>query len=501
MSKVIQRGKIKKAPAEEVVKYLIRPAIATDLERSYNTILDLNKAHVVMLAKQGIISQEDASKILVATRQIESEKEHPTFEINPNVEDLYFNLERYLIELTGLEVGGKQHTGRSRNDLFATELRMDTRRYYLELSRMFNEMRRAMLELAEKHVDTVMSGYTHMQPSEPITFGHYLAGVSGALARDYARFEQSWQSLNICPLGGCSMGSTSFPIDREYTAKLLGFDGPVQNSIDCVASRDFVLSIAMNLSQVANTMSRCALDLYNWATPEYGYIEVDDSCAGCSSIMPQKKNPLTLEHVKAKASHIEGFVISIYNTMKNVIFSHSRDTSVETPRFFWTCMQEMEADFQLFTVTLKTLNVRPERMYDYACKNFCTVTELANYLVRHDGISFRESHEIIANVVSNMCDRHLTSADINAASINEVSREMFNFDTKLSDALIKEALDPRRVVSEKKIIGGTEHQEVLRQLQLLRQQLEADEKTLQTRREQVAQAAKDLENAVQGLIA
>ena len=215
----------------------------------------------------------------------------------------------------------------------------------------------------------------------------------------------------------------------------------------------------------------------------------------------QKKNPLTLEHVKAKASHIEGFVISIYNTMKNVIFSHSRDTSVETPRFFWTCMQEMEADFQLFTVTLKTLNVRPERMYDYACKNFCTVTELANYLVRHDGISFRESHEIIANVVSNMCDRHLTSADINAASINEVSREMFNFDTKLSDALIKEALDPRRVVSEKKTIGGTEHQEVLRQLQLLRQQLEADEKTLQTRREQVAHAAKDLENAVQGLIA
>lgn len=278
MLKAVQRGKIKKAPCAEAVKYLIRPAIETDLKRSYNTILDINKAHVLMLAKQGIISRDDAKKILAATLQIESEKDHPSFEINPEVEDLYFNLERYLIKLTGLEVGGKQHTARSRNDLFATEIRMDTRRYYLKLAGMMNELRRSLIELAEKNVDTVMSGYTHMQPSEPITFGHYLSGVSFALARDYERFEQSWRSLNLCPLGGGSMGSTSFPIDRNYTAQLLGFDAPVQNSLDCVASRDYVLSIVMTLAQTANTMSRCALDLYNWATPEYGYIEVDDSC-------------------------------------------------------------------------------------------------------------------------------------------------------------------------------------------------------------------------------
>lgn len=191
MLKAVQRGKIKKAPCAEAVKYLIRPAIETDLKRSYNTILDINKAHVLMLAKQGIISRDDAKKILAATLQIESEKDHPSFEINPEVEDLYFNLERYLIKLTGLEVGGKQHTARSRNDLFATEIRMDTRRYYLKLAGMMNELRRSLIELAEKNVDTVMSGYTHMQPSEPITFGHYLSGVSFALARDYERFEQS----------------------------------------------------------------------------------------------------------------------------------------------------------------------------------------------------------------------------------------------------------------------------------------------------------------------
>ena len=496
MSKVIQRGKIKKAPAKEIVQYLIRPAIATDLVRSYNTILDINKAHVLMLAKQGIITHDAASKILAATRQIEKEKDNPTFEINPDVEDLYFNLERYLIKLTGLEVGGQQHTARSRNDLNATEIRMDTRRFYLKLCGMLLELRRTMLALARKNLDAVMSGYTHMQPSEPITFAHYLSGVMLALGRDYDRLSRAWKALNLCPLGGCSMGSTSFPIDRNETARLLGFDAPVQNSIDCVASRDFALEITMNLAQTANTMSRSALDLYNWATPEYGYIEVDDSCAGCSSIMPQKKNPFTLEHVKAKAAHLEAFVISIYNGMKNVFFSHCRDVSVETSRFFWNAMEEMEADIALFNVTLKTLTVNRERMLDCARRNFCTVTELANYLVRHDGVSFREAHEIIANVVANMCDRRLTSADIDRAAVNEVAKQMFGFETKLTDEMIAEALDPRRVVAEKKALGGTAPEEVTRQLELIERQIDSDAAELKARCDQLAQAKAALESEV-----
>ena len=501
MAQTIQRGKIKKAPATEVVKYLIRPAIAADLVRSYNTILDVNKAHILMLAKTGIISGDVAKKLLVATKQIESEKEHPTFEINPDVEDLYFNLERYLIKLTGLEVGGQQHTARSRNDLFATEIRIDTRKVYLKLSQMFIDLRRAYLQLARKNLDTVMSGYTHMQPSEPITFAHYLSGVSSALARDYDRFSHAWKSLNLCPLGGCSMGSTSFPIDREYTSKLMGFDGPVQNSLDCVASRDYVLEILTALAQTAMTMSRTALDLYNWATPEYGYIEVDDSCAVCSSIMPQKKNPFTLEHVKAKAAHMEGFMIGVYNTMKNVIFSHGRDTSVETPRYFYTALSEMEADFALLTVTINTLSVRKQRMYDCAARNFCTVTELANYLVRHDDISFREAHEIIAHVVGAMNEKGLTATDIDRNAVEKATKELFGFDTKLTDELIREALDPRRVAYEKTCIGGTAPGEVSRQLDLVEAQIKADEDELKVRQAQLDSADALLAEKVQEAIA
>ena len=496
MSQAIQRGKIKKAPAPEIVKYLIRPAIEADLKRSYSTILDINKAHILMLAKTGIIKQDVARKLLAATRQIESEKDHPTFEINPDVEDLYFNLERYLIKLTGLEVGGQQHTARSRNDLFATELRFDTRKAYLKLSQMFIDLRRAYLALARGNLETVMSGYTHMQPSEPITFAHYLSGVSFALSRDYDRFSRAWQALNLCPLGGGSMGSTSFPIDRGFTAELLGFDGPVQNSLDCVASRDYLLEILTALSQTAMTMSRTALDLYNWSTPEYGYIEVDDSCAVCSSIMPQKKNPFTLEHVKAKAAHMEGFMIGVYNAMKNVIFSHCRDTSVETPRYFYTALSEMEADFALLTVTVSTLSVRKQRMYDSAARNFCTVTELANYLVRHDGVSFREAHEIIAHVVGDMNDAGLTSADIDRAAVNKASKALYGFETKLTDELIREALDPARVVREKTCIGGTAPEEVARQLDLVEEQIKADEARLQARRAQLQAAGALLEAKV-----
>lgn len=500
MADTIQRGKIKKAPAAEVVQYLIRPAIEADLKRSYNTILDINKAHVLMLAETGIITRDVAKKLLAATLQIESEKDHPSFEINPNVEDLYFNLERYLIKLTGLEVGGQQHTARSRNDLFATEIRIDTRKVFLKLSQMFIDLRRAYLNLARKNLDTVMSGYTHMQPSEPITFAHYLSGVSAALARDYDRYSHAWKSLNLCPLGGGSMGSTSFPIDRKYTAKLMGFDGPVQNSLDCVASRDYILEILTALSQTAMTMSRTALDLYNWSTPEYGYIEVDDSCAVCSSIMPQKKNPFTLEHVKAKAAHMEGFMIGAYNTMKNVIFSHGRDTSVETPRYFYTALSEMEADFALLTVTINTLSVRKQRMYDNAARNFCTVTELANYLVRHDNISFREAHEIIAHVVGAMNDAGLTAADINRTAVEKATKALYGFDTKLTDELIREALDPKRVAYEKTCIGGTAPDEVTRQLDLIEEQIKADEAALAERKAQLSGADELLASEVKKAI-
>lgn len=488
-----RRGKMKKTPAREVVEHLIRPAIASDLSRSYQTILDINKAHVVMLAEESIIEKDVAGRILDVTAKMARMGDNPEFEITPDVEDLYFNLERYLIQETGIDVGGRMHTARSRNDLTATVARMDSRTAYLQLCAMFIDLRKTLIALAKDNLDAAMAGYSHLQPSEPITFAHYCSAVLNALERDYARLAHAWATLNICPLGGCSMGSTTFPINRESTARSLGFDAPMANSIDCVASRDYALEIVGALAMTANTFSRLAQDLYVWATPEYKYIEVDDSVAVCSSIMPQKKNPVTLEHIKGKAAHIEGFWISIFSALKNVAYTHSRDVSGESMRFYWTALQEMKAAFDLLAVTLKTLKVNKEHMLEAAKDNFCTVTELANYLVRYDTFSFRAAHEILALVVDYMMVNNKKSSEITLEELNAISLQLVGKKTTLTAGQVALALDPALNAKSKTAGGGASPEEVTRQLTALEKILANDETVLTKRASALEQAKKQLD--------
>ena len=497
----IQRGKMKKAPAKELVDYLIRPAIATDLERSYQTLLDINKAHVLMLAKQGIIEKDVAKQILQVTQDIAGMQAHPEFEIIPDVEDLYFNFERYLIKRTSLEIGGQQHTARSRNDMFATEIRYDTRRYFLTLCEHFNNLRRSFLKIARENTDAVMSGYTHLQPSEPITLAHYCSAILNAMARDYERMTHVWKTVNQCPLGGGSMGSTTFDIDRHYTAKLLGFDKPLENSLDCVAGRDFTLELAAAMSTAGLTFSRIAMDLTLWATPEYGYIELDDSVSGCSSIMPQKKNPIALEHVRAKSGHLEAFYVSLCTGMKNVRYMHCRDISTESVRYFWTAMTEFLQDADLLNASLREMKVHKEHMVESARRNFCTVTELANYLVRIDKISFREAHEIVADVVGYLNEKHLMADQITLEELNMFCQKLFNFTSKLTAEDLKAALDPVKNAQSKTCWGGTAEAEVSRQLDVIEAQIEKDEAERKARLAQIDQAKVDLEKAVEDFIA
>lgn len=497
----IQRGKMKKAPAKELVDYLIRPAIATDLERSYQTLLDINKAHVLMLAKQGIIAKDVAKQILQVTQDIAGMQAHPEFEIIPDVEDLYFNFERYLIKRTSLEIGGQQHTARSRNDMFATEIRYDTRRYFLTLCEHFNNLRRSFLKIARENTDAVMSGYTHLQPSEPITLAHYCSAILNAMARDYERMSHVWSTVNQCPLGGGSMGSTTFDIDRHYTAKLLGFDKPLENSLDCVAGRDFTLELAAAMSTAGLTFSRIAMDLTLWATPEYGYIELDDSVSGCSSIMPQKKNPIALEHVRAKSGHLEAFYVSLCTGMKNVPYMHCRDISTESVRYFWTAMTEFLHDADLLNASLREMKVHKEHMVESARRNFCTVTELANYLVRIDKISFREAHEIVADVVGYLNEKHLMADQITLDELNMFCQKLFNFTSKLTADDLKAALDPVKNAQSKTCWGGTAEAEVTRQLDVIEAQLEKDEAERKVRLAQIDQAKADLEKTVEDFIA
>ncbi len=496
MSEKIHRGKIKTPPDPLVVKYLIQPGIHNDIKYRYQAFLDCNKAHVLMLAKQNIVSKEVAAAILKSNAKMAAMGEKPDFPIDPSREDFYFNIEAHLIEDVGIEIGGQQHTARSRNDLYATCARLAVRKAYFDICAVYNKMRQAVIDTARKNEDAVFAGYTHMQPSEPITFAHYCSGILNAMQRDFRRISLVFEGLNVCPLGGGSMGSTTWNIDRNYTAHLLGFDAPIDNSIDCVASRDFVTDLLSALSIAANTLSRFCQDLYVWASPDFGYIEVSDSCAVCSSIMPQKKNPWVLEHIKAKAAHVEGCYMSALNVMKNVIYSHSEDMCGEAANYLFPGIEEFKVMCELMEVSIKGITVKKENMLRKARCNFCTVTELANYLVRSDKISFRMAHDIVAGVVAYMTEHNKTADEIGTAEVNPIFERLFGRKTAMTDEEIRAALDPIKIAYAKKVIGGTAPEEVDRQLDNRQIGLDRDCDELRERMDSVAAAKAELESAV-----
>ncbi|HAW45515.1 MAG TPA: argininosuccinate lyase [Sutterella sp.] len=496
-----RRGKIKGAPHPKVIEHISAKVLKNDLATSYQVYLDLNKAHVLMLAKQGIIAPDVAKKILTVTDEMAKMGDTPTFECIPEREDIYPNLEHYLISKVGIEVGGQQHTARSRNDLANTATRLTLRKYYFKLCDAYNKMRQTVLDVARANTDAVMPGYTHLQASEPITFAHYCAAVLGAMDRDYRRIAHAYESLNLNSLGGGSMGSTTWNIDRNYTTELLGFDRPLDNSLDSVASRDYVIDFLAAISIAANTFSRFCFDLYIWCATDYSYIEVNDNAAVCSSIMPQKKNPWTLEHIKAKAGHIEGYFIGAINTLKNTPYTNICDVSGETDAHLYDAIDEMIASIELLDITVAGIKLNKEHMLECARGDFCTVTELANNLVRHDKISFRAAHEIVALIVDDMVTNKKKANEIGVADVHGPFMKLFGKTTVMTDADIQKALDPVLNANSKVIIGGTAPVEVNRQLDVSQKILDADVAENEDRKARVAAAKARMEELVQKTIA
>ena len=501
MAQQIERGRLKEPPAKEVTEIMVAPTLTQEeIERSYQSYIDVNKAHVLMLAKQGIIAKDVAARILEVAKEMAAMGTHPTFEITPELEEMYFNLENYLIGKVGMEIGGQQHTARSRNDLHATVDRMVTRNALISFGKLVNKLRHTLLDLARRNEDAVMSGYTHLQPSEPMTFAHYLSAVSAALSRDYTRLMRAWDATNLNPLGGGSMGSTTWNIDRLHTTKLLGFDGPVQNSLDCVCSRDYLLEIMSALSIMANTLVRVTTDMRIWATPDYGYVEVADKVAVCSSIMPQKKNPWTFEECATMSARVKGYSDAAWMTYKGIPYAFTME-SMDIIGSFWPCLKDMEGIVRLMIVTMEDIKVNKERARKTAAGNFSTVTELANTLVRVEKLSFRAAHEIVAHVVGYLTETGKKATDIDRTVLNRISKELFNRELSITDAQIQEALDPVKNAYSKKCIGGTAPEEVERQLQVIDQYLAKDEAELEARESKLKEARKALDAAVEELIA
>ncbi len=489
------RERLKSPPAEEIVRYLIAPRLFADAAAQFPLMDRINRAHLAMLAERGILARDAAAALARSLTRIAAAG-LGALTLDPGKEDLYFNLEAELIRELGPETGGQLHTGRSRNDLYATMQRMKLRAPALDTAERALRLIARLLEAAERESGTVMTGYTHMQPGQPITVGHYLSGVAQALLRDARRLLDAWETLNLSPLGAGGLATTGFPIDRARTAALLGFDGVIANSLDAVGSRDYVADLLYAFSTTAVTVSRMAGDLHVWCTFEFGFAEIDDSISGTSSIMPQKKNPSPIEHLKAKAAHPIGALMGALAALKTSPFTHGREVANESVAGFAEAARQIEATLALADAVVRGLRFRPEAMLDDARRNYCTLTELADLLVRRRGLSFRVAHEVVGALAREAHDRRLPGSHaIGAALVNEVARGVAGRDLGLSDDEVAGALDPRFNVEQRKVQGGPAPEAVAAVIAACRAALEAHGATLAARRAALAAADRALDDA------
>lgn len=489
------RERFKAKPDAVMCEYLFGPTIQVDCQRSFYNMGRMNLAHAMMLKRQGIIPEEDAKTIIRALAEL-LQQGPGHFAADPEMEDYYMNTENYLISRIGVEVAGKLHTARSRNDLHSTVARMNVRDTVLNLTEKLLKLRGVLLALAEEHKETVVTGYTHMQPAQPMTLGHYFAAIAGALERDCQRIAGAYGRMNLSTLGACAFAGTSFPVDRYYTAEMLGFSGIVVNTIDAIAARDYLMELSAAYAILGSNLNRFAIDLYYWTTDEFHYVEVADSLAASSSIMPQKKNPVTLEHTKAKSAHLLADFASIAGCMKGVPYGHNREVAGETLHGYYDAAGELEAMLELMTRTLELLVVRKEHLKERADRNFCTVTELADEIVKREGFSFRVAHQIVGNIVMQLVEKDGCTRDITAGLLDAAAGAFAGRPLGWSQADIDRVLDSAYSVEHKVSCGAPSPVECAKMIRALSEGLERDRADDRARREALAEADRKLEAAV-----
>lgn len=367
-------------------------------KRLYAQDIAGSKAHCTMLAATGIIPQDDADKIFAGLDTIQNEIESDAFEFSRKLEDIHMNIEARLAELIG-PAAGRLHTARSRNDQVATDFRLFIRDQMDELSEQTRQLMQALAEKAVDHADTLMPGFTHMQTAQPVTFGHHCLAYVEMLARDLGRLQDARRRMNESPLGAAALAGTSFPIDREMSAKALGFDRPMRNSLDAVSDRDFVLESLAAASIAAVHLSRLAEEIVIWATSPFGFARLSDSFSTGSSIMPQKRNPDAAELVRSKAGRIIGALQTLLVIMKGLPLAYSKDMQEDKEPAF-DALPSLSLALAAMTGMVRDIEPDKAAMRKAAGQGYATATDLADWLVRFLEMPFRDAHHVTGSIVA-----------------------------------------------------------------------------------------------------
>jgi len=405
-------------------------------------------AHVLMLDKQKILDRDAARQILPVLLELSSEGV-PDEVFDDRFEDVHAGIEALMIEAIGPDAGGRMHMGRSRNDEVATCIRIKLREDLLKQMAALLKVREVLIGLAEQHGESVMPGFTHLQHAQPTTLAHHLLAYEQQFSRDFDRLHDAYARVNLCPLGAAAFASTGYPIDREYTAKLLGFDGLVVNTMDAVATRDFALETLAALSILMANVSRICEDLILWTTSFVRFVTLDDAFCSTSSIMPQKKNPDIAEIMRAKTGSVFGAYTGALVTVKGLPMSYNRDLQELTPNI-WRGMQDAKESLRLLIDMLSSATFDTGRMREEAGKGFSTATELADTLVRNYSLPFRTAHNIVGRAVQK---GSLSLATLDAAA-QELETGISLSGKGLTQQQVDEVLDVNYSVGLRRATGG-----------------------------------------------
>ena len=422
--------------------YRFNASIGFD-QKFYRQDIQGSMAHVRMLAKQGILTEEEKEQILKGLESILEDVENHRLEITEEYEDIHSFVEANLIQRIG-DAGKKLHTGRSRNDQVALDMKLYVRDEVREMDRLVLDLLKALQKIMEENLHTYMPGFTHLQKAQPITLAHHMGAYFEMFRRDRGRLHDIYQRMNYCPLGSGALAGTTYPLDREYTASLLEFEGATRNSMDSVSDRDYVIELLSAMSTIMMHLSRFCEEIIIWNTNEYQFVEIDDAYSTGSSIMPQKKNPDIAELVRGKTGRVYGALVSILTTMKGLPLTYNKDMQ-EDKELTFDAIDTVKGCLALFTGMISTMRFRKDRMEASAKNGFTNATDAADYLVGK-GVPFRDAHGIVGRLVLYCLEKDIALDDMTLEEYKAIS-PVFEED-------IYEAISMKNCVEKRNTIGA-----------------------------------------------
>ncbi len=445
--------------------YQFNASISFD-RKFYRQDMEGSIAHVKMLGKQGILTESETEEIVRAIKEILQEVEDGTLEISQEYEDIHSFVEATLIGRLG-DTGKKLHTGRSRNDQVALDMRLYTRQEVLETDELLKELLQVLFTVMENNLDTYMPGFTHLQKAQPVTLAHHLGAYFEMFKRDRQRIEDIYRRMNYCPLGSGALAGTTYDLDRYHTSELMGFAGPTLNSMDGVSDRDYLIEFLSALSTIMMHLSRFSEEVIIWNSNEYQFIEIDDAYSTGSSIMPQKKNPDIAELVRGKTGRVYGALISLLTTMKGIPLAYNKDMQ-EDKELTFDAMDTAKGCLALFTGMLSTMKFRKEQMEASARNGFTNATDAADYLVGH-GVPFRDAHGIVGQLVLYCIEKN--------RAIDEMTLEELKAVSPVFEEDIFEVVSMKTCVEKRLTLGAPGQEAMKKVLELEREYLSSDWKS------------------------